>query len=206
MIGSRFKGYWWAALAACWCYSGSVRAIDYETIPLACLVVRADTIAVAHLPDRTSSYAYEVSISQVLKGDVPVGPLQVDEPTRWQGETPQFKTREALLFLKRKPNEVWEVWGPSGEGRIPLDLNLANVSAISLPLPGATDTYPRELLLDAVRNAARCFTFEASDRLIFPKSRWETAQMEQAMARSDLQRTLFQSLLDARQLGLRCPL
>ncbi len=196
-----------AILVACaLCSAPPAYAVDYEPIPLECMVGSTDSVVVARLPSRTAADSYRVKVTDVVTGDAPKGELLVVEPARWRGTPPEFPTAQALLFLKRNAQTRWEVLGPSGEGRLALDARSANTTGLQLPLANASSRPDRAQLIDALRASGQCFQFRREAKRVSVTSRCEAAQVQKMMARSELHRALLQRLTDATRSGLACVL
>jgi len=198
-----------ATVAAC-CLLITIRAqaLDYTPISLECMLATADAIVVAKLPTSTESSDYSVQVTAILHGDdLLPGVLQVKESAPWRGTAPRFTSTEALFFLQHTKAGQWEVSGPSGEGRVPLEEQHVDLTAISLPLPETNNRYSRDLLLDALEMASHCFSFQRHDKTVMPTNHCRITEQEKIMTRSALHRSLFERLNNAaEQGGLNCSL
>jgi hypothetical protein len=195
------------AVAACCLLLAAQRsdAVDYEPISLACLIANADAVIVATLPKKITGQRYTVKKRRLLSGELGTTSVEVIEPAPWRGTTPQFAGREALLFLKRGKDRTWQVIGPSGDGRIALSAEEADVRGIHLPTPGQdAPVYPREDLIDAIAAAGQCYTFEAQPKSVRPIARCDEKTLQGAIARSPLHAGLIRQLRDAHAQGLPC--
>lgn len=183
------------------------RAIDYEPITLACLIANADAAVVATLPRQPDGVRYSVHVQRSLSGEPLTRSVTVIEPAPWRGMPPQFVDREALLFLKRADGRTWQVIGPSGEGRIGLSADVADVRAINLPISGQyASVYSREELVDAIAAAGECFAFRAKGESVRPIARCDKRALDRAAAASLLHAGLIRQLQEAPAEGLPCRL
>lgn len=202
--------------ATCLGTAFGLRAIDYPPLRLECMLATSDAIVQAQLPDQPG-WQFRATLKDVIAGVLPGKELLVHEPATWRATPPVFLTKEALLFLRRHPNdERWEVVGPSGEGRVALDGQYAYFAGIAIP--GAewgtyelnrarvkTLRYPQAELTSALRDVSRCYRWERRGRLTMPVSRCAASQLKALRARSPLHGVLFGGLHTAtKQGGLDC--
>lgn len=204
-------------VTVCWLFLwvAPIQALDYEPIPLVCLLARSDSIVLARLPIHANGDRYKVTIQEIFSGkdilskDV-MQSLLVQEPAIWRGTQPVMQYSLALLFLRIEKKTPARVLGPSGEGRIPLTEETVYLHGISVPdASQSLESYPRLAFLAAVRAATHCYRFEATGKKVTAIRRCSITELTQAEMQNgtmrNLQQQLFKQLQMAQTQPMLCP-
>lgn len=204
-------------VTVCWLFLwvAPIQALDYEPIPLVCLLARADSIVLASFPIHTNGDRYQVTIQEIFSGqeilskDVMLS-LLVKDPAVWGNTQPMAQSSSALLFLRTESSKQARILGPSGEGRITLIGETADLHGISVPdATHSLESYPRLALLAAVRAAIHCYLFEATGKKIKAIRRCSKTELTQAEMQTDsmwnLQHQLLKQLQALQTQPMLCP-
>jgi hypothetical protein len=182
------------------------------------MAAAAEAIAVVQVEKGSARQPYRATVREVMGGELAARLIEVYEPAPWRGPFPAFATTEALLFLVRNPRSGrWEVIGPSGEGRVTLDVEFAYFTGIDVP--GATPgrytvngteyngaRYPRTTLTAALGDLNRCYRWERNEKGYTPVAQCGADSIASLRTKSPLHDYLFERVPEPEQGAIDCGL